>query len=114
MSKRLTTERCLDLFKDYPKLPKITQNYQKITRYQGLKRVRMGRVIGNFGKLPGNYQVKQGNYPKLPITRVCRGIPYLVIRNQVQHIAKYAGKVDTTNAEIRRQSGGGDVLGVLK
>ena len=87
MSKRLTTERCLDLFKDYPKLPKITQNYQKITRYQGLKRVRMGRVIGNFGKLPGNYQVKQGNYPKLPITRVCRGIPYLVISNQGDKIA---------------------------
>ena len=42
----------------------------------------MGRVIGNFGKLPGNYQVIQGNYPKLPITRVCRGIPYLVISNQ--------------------------------
>ena len=75
-------EWCLDLFKDYPKLPKITQNYQKITRYQGLKRVKKGRVIGNFGKLPGNYQVIQGNYPKLPITRVCRVRSYLVISNQ--------------------------------
>ena len=42
----------------------------------------MGRVIGNFGKLPGNYQVIQGNYPKLPITRVCRVRSYLVISNQ--------------------------------
>ena len=71
-----------ELARSFQRLPEITQNYQKITRYQGLKRVKKGRVIGNFGKLPGNYQVIQGNYPKLPITRVCRGIPYLVIRNQ--------------------------------
>ena len=84
MSKRLTTERCLDLFKDYPKLPKITQNYQKITRYQGLKRVRMGRVIVNLGKLPGNYQVIPGNYSELPITRVWRVKFYPVNRNQAK------------------------------
>ena len=42
----------------------------------------MGRVIGNFGKLPGGYQVIPGNCPKLPITRVCRVRSYLLIRNQ--------------------------------
>ena len=38
-------ETLLDRFDNYQK---ITQNYQKITNYQLLERVNMGKVIGNY------------------------------------------------------------------
>ena len=75
------------MFRSFQRLPKITQNYPKLPKNYPLPGIEegkkgKGRVIGNFGKLPGNYQVIQGNYPKLPITRVCRVRSYLVISNQ--------------------------------